>query len=666
MTGINLAGSTPDIAEENIAKLKQIFPDAFEEGKVDFDKLKQDLGEYIDEDSDRYNFTWHGKGQALRLAQTPSTGTLRPCKEESKNWDTTQNLYIEGDNLEVLKLLQKSYHGKVKMIYIDPPYNTGHDFVYSDDYKDNLENYLQLTKQVDEDNRKIGTNSDASGRYHTNWLNMMYPRLRLARNLLTEDGTMCFSIDNNELTNVIKLTDEIFGENNRIGIIVWKNATDNNPTNIATEHEYIVFYAKNKENVDSQWKSKISDIKHVLVDIGNKLNAEYGDSRLLQEVYSNWFSKNKLQLWPLDRYKYIDIGGVYTGSQSVHNPGREGYRYDVMHPKTQKPCVQPLMGYRFPPDTMQKLINDGRIIFGEDENKIVELKVYAKDYQEKLSSWMELDGRLGSYDLKGLFDQKSNVFTNPKPVKLLKYLFSFILGENDILLDFFSGSATTAHSVMQLNAEDGGNRKFIMVQLPEPCDEQSEAFKAGYKNICEIGKERIRRAGEKIKAELGEKQNGQTSLIDDSAAVNPDDLDIGFKVLELNSSNLKKWNPDYDQLELSLKNMIGNYVPGRTELDVVYEIMLKYGLQPTLPVEQRKVPNTDCNVYSIALGALVICLDDNITADVANEIVRLNRELQPENGMRAVFKDIGFKDDSVKTNTIEILKLGGVAEFVTI
>lgn len=670
MTTTDLTGSTPNIAEENIAKLKQIFPDAFEEGKVDFDKLKQDLGEYIDEDSDRYNFTWHGKGQALRLAQTPSTGTLRPCKEESKNWDTTQNLYIEGDNLEVLKLLQKSYHSKVKMIYIDPPYNTGNDFVYPDDYKDNLENYLELTGQVDSDGKKIGTNSDANGRYHTNWLNMMYPRLRLARNLLTDDGVIFISIDDNEQENLKAICNETFGETNFITSFVWAAGRKNDSKYVSVSHEYILCYVKSIEFLKENniiWRERKQGLDEIYAAYEG-FKKTYGDDySQIQSELKQWY-KELPKNHPATNHSHycrVDKRGIYF-PDNISWPGGGGPKYEVLHPVTKKPVKVPSRGWMFAsPERMKEVIDDDRVYFGEDENSVPCIKSYLKDRELSTPySVFYKDGRASTKRLRNLFG--SDIFQNPKDEEIIKSIIEFIGTQDSIVLDFFSGSATTAHAVMQLNAEDGGNRKFIMVQLPEPCDEQSEAFKAGYKNICEIGKERVRRAGEKIKAELAEKQNGQISMTDDNTTGNPDNLDIGFKVLKLDSSNLKKWNPDYDKLELSLNDMIGNYVPGRTELDVVYEIMLKYGLQPTLPVEQSKVPGTDCNLYSIGFGALVICLDDNITVDVANEIVRLNRELQPENGMRAVFKDNGFKDDSVKTNTIEILKLGGVVEFVTV
>lgn len=353
-----------DIVAENIARLKALFPEAFAEDGINFEVLKQLLGGAVNEKEEKYSFTWPGKRQARQIALTPSLGTLRPAPEESVNWDTTQNLFIEGDNLEVLKLLQKSYSGKVKMIYIDPPYNTGNDFIYFDDYKDNIKNFKIISKLIDDDGEKITSDQQISGRYHSNWLSMMYPRLRMARNLLKNDGVIFTSIDDKELINLRRLYDEIFGEENFLGTIVWNNATDNNPTNIAIEHEYIISYAKSKEYIASEWKSEYHAAKNAILKIENELLAKFDDTDSVQKEYSHWFRENKKFLWPLDRYKYIDRGGVYIGSQSVHNPGREGYRYDVIHPITKKPCKEPLLGYRFPPETMNQLLADNECSTG--------------------------------------------------------------------------------------------------------------------------------------------------------------------------------------------------------------------------------------------------------------------------------------------------------------
>jgi len=364
------------------------------------------------------------------------------------------NLIIQGDNLKALKALLPTYSGKIKCIYIDPPYNTGNEnWVYNDNVNSPMLKEW-LGKVVDKEDMTR----------HDKWLCLMMPRLKLLRELLSEDGVIFISCDDNELFNMKVLLDEIFDENNWVGTIIWRNVTDNNPTNIAIEHEYIICYSKNKIELEPIWKSKVSDAKQALIEIGNKLIAEFGEQEELQQAYTNWFRENKVYLGQLDRYKYIDKDGVYTGSQSVHNPGREGYRYDVIHPITKKPCKQPLMGYRFPETTMKELLVNKKILFGEDETKIIELKVYAKDYEDKLPSVIQLDGRLGSYDLKEIFPENKKSFDNPKPVQLLKQIFSYLISSTDIILVSFAGSGTTAHAVLELNKEDGGNRKFILVE----------------------------------------------------------------------------------------------------------------------------------------------------------------------------------------------------------
>jgi adenine-specific DNA-methyltransferase len=527
---------TPHFTNENIEKLAALFPNCVTESRIedgalkrviDFDQLRQELSTSIVEgQQERYQLNWPGKRDALITANAPISKTLRPCREESVDFDTTKNLFIEGDNLDALKLLQENYLNKVKMIYIDPPYNTGNDFIYEDDFSENTDEYLQRSNQKDEVGNRMVANTESNGRFHSDWLTMMYPRLKLARNLLRNDGVIFISIDENEVANLSKICGEIFGDENVLGKIIWKNVTDNNPTNVAIEHENILIYARSKSNLESVWKSKLSDIKDMLVSLGNKLTQDYTKPDELQSVYTQWFRDNKSQLGTLDRYKYIDNGGIYTGSQSVHNPGKEGYRYDVLHPITAYPCKEPLMGYRFPKSTMQKLIQDGKILFGDSHEKIIELKLYAKDYVEKLSSILELDGRLGAYDLKELFPEIKKIFTNPKPVQLIEKFISFVVEPHDTVVDFFCGAATTAHAVMSLNAKDIGKRKHIMVQLPELCDEKSEAFKFEYKTIAEISKERIRRAGKKIKQDNADKEG-----------INQ--LDIGFRVLKIDSSNIK-------------------------------------------------------------------------------------------------------------------------------
>ena len=538
----------------------------------------------------------------------------------------------------MLKLLQETYLGKVKMIYIDPPYNTGNDFVYNDEFGMRSEEWNPASGNFDEDGNqlvgKLELNTESNGRFHTDWLNMIYPRLKIAKDLLASDGVIFISISEKEYSNLKKVLQEIFGEDNYIGTIIWKNSTDNNPTNIAEEHEYILAFAKQKILIDPIWKSRVSDVKMVLENIGSKLAKECHTIEELQQKYSIWYKENKNQLWPLDRYKYIDFGGVYTGSQSVHNPGKEGYRYDVIHPKTHKPCKQPLMGYRFPEETIKKLLDDGKILFGADENKIIELKLYASEYQEKLSSVFELDGRTGPYDLKALFPECVKAFTNPKPVYLIKKLSSFVLHKNDIVCDFFSGSATTAHAVMQLNAEDGGHRKFIMVQLPEKVNEKSEAYKAGYKNICEIGKERIRRAGRKIK--------------EDAGLTAPADLDIGFRCLRLDESNMKPvyYTPD-EVGQQDLFSLVDNVKEDRTPEDLLFQVMLDLGVLLSSPIEVKEIAGK--KVFNVADGFLLACFDH----DVTEETVKAIAQMKP---YYAVFRDSSMANDSVATNFDQIFE----------
>mgnify|MGYP000915932055 CR=1 FL=1 len=629
-----LDGKTPDIAAENIEKLKNIFPDIFEEGKIDFSKLKQDLGEYVDDEKERYNFSWNGKGRALRLSQTPSAGTLRPCPEESKNWGSTKNLYIEGDNLEVLKLLQKSYHGKVKMIYIDPPYNTGNDFVYPDNFTDSIENYKEITGQVNDEGHAVSTNSEANGRYHTDWLNMMYPRLRLARNLLTDDGVIFISIDDNEAASMKKICDEVFGEQNYIGIYIKQSKVGGGSDTkfIVKEHEYCVVYAKDINFTSEMYISHDEDY--------------------------------------IKRYKEEDANGRFFWDTFARPGLKHPIHYDIVAPDGT------IMNYgwihgkeRYEQELKEGLV---RIVPKSGDGWSVQFKQYLNLSGKKPRSMtMDFGGSIeGKSDIDSLFESEK-LFSYPKSVKYLKTLFDTIKDNNAVVLDFFSGSATTAHAAMQLNAEDGGSRRFIMVQLPEPCPKDSEAAKAGYKNICEIGKERIRRAGEKIKTEV-EEQNTQLKLDEVPKKV----PDIGFQVFKLDSSNLKKWNTEAgmtadfvdgsEQLNFSAEKLahdlqaaVENYIPGRTEQDVVYEILLKMGFDLTWPVEEKVVAGK--KVYVVALGALMLCLENDITPDVARGIAELYKQLAPET-WKVVFRDNGFASDSDKVNVHEILKSAGLEE----
>jgi len=603
-------GRSKDIVQENIEKLKTMFPEIFSEDKVDFTKLQETLGDYIDDQEERYNFAWFGKSQARRIAQMPSTGTLRPCKEESKNWNTTQNLFVEGDNLEVLKLLQKSYHKKVKMISIDPPYNTGGDFIYPDNYRDNLDTYLAYTGQKDREGYKFSSNTEQSGRYHTNWLNMMYPRLKLARNLLRDDGVIFISIDDNEVSNLRKICDEIFGEENFVDNLIWKKiyGGKNDSKWFLRFHDYVLVYAKNKK----YWFPN-------LLPRTNKQNDRYKNPD--NDLRGPWKS------------------GDFTG---VGETASCQYEIKSHSGKTFLPPQGKRWIVNF--DSYEQLLSDNRIWFGATGENVPSIKRFLSEVKDGVTQSTILDySEVGHSDganrqLKQLLG--GAIFDYPKPVEFSKRLVHLGSHTFDIILDFFSGSSTTAHAVMQLNAEDSGHRKFIMVQLPEPCDEKSEAFKAGYKTIAEIGKKRIRCAGDKILAENENKEGIKN-------------LDVGFKVFKLDSSNIKAWDADFDNLKQSLFDAVYNIKEDRKEEDVLYELLLKYGLDLTLPIEERTIGGK--TVFSIGFGALVICLDSDITLDVVEGIGKLKDELEPEI-MRVVFKDSGFKDDVVKTNAIQILK----------
>jgi adenine-specific DNA-methyltransferase len=483
-----------------VARLHAALPEYFsKDGGFLLDRLQETLrvGD-VSLTREGYELKFLGKSYARYLTSTKTTTVIVPDLEHNADAvnASSKNLYIVGNNLDALKHLLGSYACQVKCIYIDPPYNTGSDgFVYKDDFGFTA---AQLVDKVglgeDEARRIIDLQGKSS---HSAWLTFMYPRLELAKDLLAADGVVFISIDDNEQANLRALCDEVLGEANWLGTIVWKNATDNNPSQVAIEHEYILVYCKSRLDVAPVWKSNVSATKDLLVAVGAELAERYPDEQELQTAYSSWFRENKWQLGQLDRYKYIDAEGVYTGSQSVHNPGKEGYRYDILHPVTKKPCKQPLFGYRFPESTMRKLLDEGKILFGPDETKIVEIKVYARDYTDKLDSVITLDGRAGAMEIVKLFGEK--VFTNPKPSQLLAEIFGFVVKPGDTVLDFFSGSATTADAVMQLNAADGGGRHYLLVQLPEVILEGKPGAKQGYKTIDQIGRERIRRAAESLR-----------------------------------------------------------------------------------------------------------------------------------------------------------------------
>jgi adenine-specific DNA-methyltransferase len=626
-----LDGKSMNIIEQNIEKLKEIFPEVFNEGKIDFSKLEEELGQFKEDENERYNFTWNGKSEAKKIALTPSTGTLRPSefyedgREDSKNFNTTQNLYIEGDNLEVLKLLQKSYHKKVKMIYIDPPYNTGKDFVYKDNFRDNIKNYMEITGQVDSEGNKLSTNSEINGRYHSDWLNMMYPRLKLARNLLKDDGIIFISIDDNEVANLRKLCDEIFGEDNFIDNMIWKKRYGGGAKEkyLVTLHEYVLVYTKN-----------IQEFGEIFVPLN-----EESIKRYYKLKDSNFETRGPYRTHPLEAGKAVDE--------------RPNLVFDI--PAPDGTMITPKRQWYWSKDRVEEAIEKNELEFVKGKNN--EWTVHSKQYlmdengiQRQSKAFSIIDNVYSQHGTNEILEILGNakIFSYPKPIDLLTQLLSIGLEpkSDDIILDFFSVSSGIAHSVMKLNSEDDGNRKFICVQLPESTDEKSEAYKAGYKNICEIGKERIRRAGEKVKTESGK-----------------DELDIGFKVLKLDSSNIKSWDSDFENLETNLLDAVENIKSDRNEEDLLYEILLKYGLDLTLPIEEKKVNGK--KLYNIGFGALIICLDNNISIDITDEIITTKKEYDSEI-TRVVFKDSGFKNATEKTNIIKTLNQNGIDEVVSV
>lgn len=587
----------------------------------------------------------------MQLAQQPTVATLKPNKAKSKNWDETQNLYIEGDNFEVLKILQKSYANKVKLIYLDPPYNTGSDFVYQDSFSDSIKNYLEVTGQVDEDGTKFSTNAETSGRYHTNWLNMMYSRLKLGRSLLTDDGVMFISIDEHEISNLEKLVSELFGENNLAGTIIWdKRNPKGDSKGVAMQHEYVIVVAKSLEifsskNEFKRLKKNAEGMLRKAKQIINKIGADFTLSDANDE-YRKWVNAQDSFSGGERAYSKIDEQANVYQEVSMTWPNNKqapaDYFVPIIHPTTGKPTKIPGKGWRYPSATLKQMILDNMVVFGKDETTIPRRKYLLSENMYENVPSLYYNGKSGSTDVSNL-EMKTTYFDNPKPVDLLKQIIQSTTTENDIILDFFSGSATTAESVMKQNSEDDNNRQFIMVQLPEIIeDKKSDGYKDGFRNIPEIAEERIRRAGDKI---IGE--NPELA----------DKLDIGFKVFELSKSNIKKWNAEPKDLNEHFELLANNFEEGSKSIDVVYEIMLKQGLGLTLPIEKFIVG--DANIYKIAFGSLFIVLGENITSDAAKKIVEFIKDEELEN-VSVVLQDTGFVNDSEKLNSIETLNVGGV------
>lgn len=596
-----------DMTQVNIDKIAEIFPNVIteardEHGKViraiDFDLLRQELSNVLVEgEKERYQLTWPGKKQAILNANTPIDKTLRPVKEDSVDWDNTQNLYIEGDNLEVLKLLQESYLNKIKCIYIDPPYNTGKDFVYRDDFSEPVDEYLEESGQLDEEGNRLFQNTEANGRFHSDWLTMMYSRLKISRNLLRDDGVIFISIDDSEVSNLKKVCDEIFGQSNHITTFMWKRKKEisSDSKNVAVQGEYILAYSK----TDS---------------------VEFQAEPLSQDYINNSYNEPTEQ-FPDGKWRPVPI----TVSKGLSGGG---YHYKVVTPggKTHERL------WAYPETGYNRLLKEGRIYFGKDLNGVPQRVIYAHESkgQPTTNYWDDISSnKEGKKEILSLFGE--NYFDTPKPTALIDRLLKLVIKDGDLVLDFFSGSGTTAHAVMHLNALQQKNLKFIMVQLPEKIDEKSEAFKAGFKNICEIGKERIRRAAKKIKEETGA------------------DIDYGFRVFRVDSSNMKDVYYTPDKLKQGdMFDLASNIKEDRTGEDLLIQVMLELGLELSLPMETKQLEGK--TVHYVAGNSLIACFDDNVPESVIKQIAA-------EQPLRVVFRDSSFEDDAARINVEELFKM---------
>mgnify|MGYP000459475324 CR=1 FL=1 len=668
---------SPDLTAQNIDRIAALFPNCVtempdENGKikraVNFELLKQMLSPDVVDGDEAYEFTWVGKKAAIVEANKPIRKTLRPvlkdetiptgadsegkpyCSSGSKDWDTTENLYIEGDNLEVLKLLQGSYLGKVKMIYIDPPYNTGNDFIYADDFMRSQEEENEQMGMYDEEENRLFKNTDTNGRFHSDWCSMIYSRLMLARNLLTDDGVIFISIDDNEQENLKKICNEVFGSANFLACLLWEKTRKNDARFFSSGHEYMLVFAKSTANlIDKniyfrEDKPGAAEIYAEYLELQRKYGTDFAKMQDgLQAFYNSLPKEHPAK--KLSRYNKVDENGVWR-DDNMSWPGGKGPSYDVIHPITGKPCAVPPGGWRYSsPVKMQAMIKAGKVVFREDETLPPIKKTYLVRKPGKNADLEDENiGKqvMGTYFYRSYLQSSivmeellgKGVFEYPKDHEIIKRMINYVTSQDAIVLDFFSGSASTAHAVIQLNAEDGGHRKFIMVQLPESCDEKSEAYKAGYKNICEIGKERIRRAGDKIKSE---------------SPMTTQDLDIGFRVLKLDDTNMKDvyYAPDdYDQGMLA--GLESNIKDDRTDLDLLFGCLIDWGLPLSLPYKSEQLGG--CTVHTYNDGDLIACFDANIPESVVKEIAK-------RKPLRAVFRDSGFASSPEKINVFEIFKL---------
>lgn len=664
---------SPNLVEQNIDKIAELFPNCITEGRnekgrvkraVDFDLLRQELSaSLVEGPRERYTLNWPGKNEAILTANAPIAKTLRPCKEESVDFENTRNLFIEGDNLDVLKLLQETYLGKVKVIYIDPPYNTGNDFIYDDDFAEDAEAFLQRSNQKDEAGNRLVANPETKGRFHSDWLTMMFPRLKLARNLLQEDGVIMISIGDTEIDNLRKICAEVFGAENLVASLVWEKGRKNDAKLFSVGHEYILVYAKSlgllKEK-KTVWREEKPGAREIW-DEYVRLRVILGpDDKKIENEIQIWFKnlpkKHPSKKWA--RYRRIDANGPWR-DRDISWPGGDGPTYDVIHPKTGKPCKVPERGWIYAsPDEMQRQIKLGLVVFRDDHTEPPFRKAHIRPVTEELDDNEESDNEdngeeelatqvRGSYFykqsqvsvkyLRKLMDGK--VFDNPKDHEEIARLLKYVLGANsdEIVMDFFGGSGSTAEAVLQVNSEQGTNHKFILVQLSEPCKPKEKsgkaALKLGYSTISDICKERIRRASRKIQAEQVDKEKNQ---------------DFGLRVFKVDTSNLKDVYYTPDQLKQGNLDLFKDHIkPDRRPEDLVFQVFLDWGLDLTLPIAKETIDGK--TVFFVDTNALLACFDSGITEEIVKKLAK-------RKPLRAVFRDDAFGSDSLKINVEQIFK----------
>ena len=663
MSSMKLQMKSASLTRQNILRLGELFPGCVVEAKddkgeiylaVDFERLRQELSDNLVEgERERYHLDWPGKRESLLLANAPIAKTLRPLRDESVDFDTTKNLFLEGDNLDALKLIQENYLGKVKMIYIDPPYNTGNDFIYEDDFSEDANSYLLRSNQKDENENRLVENKEANGRFHSDWLSMLYSRLRLARNLLSQDGFIIVSIDDVEMGNLCNMLNDIFGEANKLAVLCWDRNRKNDAKFFSVGHEYMHIYAKNKLHLSEKGtvlrepKQGIEEAQKLFHDLRKQHNDDW---KLIKEkwrsFYRNISSDDSRK--QIGRYSKVGPRGPYRDDGNISWPGSGGPRYKVLHPKTGKPCKIPDGGWRYSkPERFWEEVEAGKVVFGPDETTLPRQCRYLFEGEgQVMPSVFYSYAQTAAMEFSELM--AGRVFDNPKNWRDIQRLVQYLTGKKDIILDFFAGSSTTAHSVMAQNAIDGGERRFIMVQLDEKTAEKSAAFQAGFKNIAEISRERIRRAGKKI-------MEGDCHL--------NWNRDVGFRLLKIDTTNMKDvfYHPN-EFAQQTLDGMVDNVKADRSGEDLLFQVLADWGVDLSLPIARETLCSKTVFIVGedVAAPDLIACFD----ADIGEDLMKLLAERHP---LRVVFLDNGFATDSVKINAQQIFKqFSSTTEFKTV